>query len=328
MGGLVVLSMIMGSGAGPPTSRHPDSSHSPSRRCASRRPTTQVLDQLPSHGGRRPRLCDEERGEGLGVSDHVSTRLRGLPSSLWTSNSRKASFGYGRPGAGEGMVFARSTEDGWSAIHRLAARNVCPTWIARPGGDLTAAAPVVADGRVYVGSDDGTFSAYPVRCSSYPQPCPALWTACHAGRLRARGLGGRPARGRRRRGVRRVDGRFVVRVPHVVPRHLRAIRRSGSVWAAREPARPLRRHPLCDGGQDLDAIPTRCLATGASCGPRWIGRATSLIVSMPQIDDGNVFVGSTDGTVSCSRSRVVVAGGCASPRGRSRDSDACRIPRS
>ena len=229
---------------------------------------------------------------------------------------------------GDGMVFVASSDGRLVGYPQACGPGTCaPTWIARPGGDLTAAAPVVADDRVYVGSDDGTFSAYPVRCSSYPQPCSPLWTA------RMRGGYGRADLA----GAQPVVADGVVYVGstggslYAFPTSCRGTCEPSGVLDLPGPlANPLVLYGdtlYVTAGQDLDAIPTRCLATGASCGPRWIGRATSLIVSMPQIDDGNVFVGSTDGRSRCFRSRVM-AGGCASPRGRSRDSDACRIPRS
>ena len=218
---------------------------------------------------------------------------------VWTADLRKASFGYGGPGAGEGMVFAASSDGRLVGYPQACGPGTCaPTWIARPGGDLTAAAPVVADGRVYVGSDDGTFSAYPVRCSSYPQPCPARWTArLRGGYGRADWSGAQPVI---------ADGVVYVGSTggslYAFPTSCRVTCEPSRVLDLSGPlANPLVLYGdtlYVTAGQDLDAIPTRCLATGASCGPRWIGRATSLIVSMPQIDDGNVFVGSTDGTVS------------------------------
>jgi len=51
-------------------------------------------------------------------------------------------------------------------------------------------------------------------------------------------------------------------------------------------------------GRELYAFAPRCLESGASCGPNWVGRASSLILSPPAVGDGYVFVGSVDGTVA------------------------------
>ncbi len=155
-------------------------------------------------------------------------------------------------------------------------------------------------------------SSPPTRCDAPPTPtCAALWTARSAGRLRASGwAGAQPVV---------VDGVVYVGSTggslYVFPAWCRGTCEPSGVLDLSGPLanRCLYGDTLyVTAGQDLDAIPTRCLATGASCGARWIGRATSLIVSMPQIDDGNVFVGSRTGRSRCFRSRVVMAGGCAS----------------
>lgn len=64
-----------------------------------------------------------------------------------------------------------------------------PTWVAHTEGSLASADPVVVDGIVYVGSEDGRLYAFSTRCSTDPQPCPPLWTAPLSGGF----LGGSPA---------------------------------------------------------------------------------------------------------------------------------------
>ncbi len=219
---------------------------------------------------------------------------------IWSANEGPgSSFLIGSPALGEGMVFAATAQGRLFGYPSTCGAGVCrPIWTARPGGDLSTASPVVADGTMFVGSSDGTLYAYATRCVSYPRPCPPLWEAPLQGGF---GAGGHA-------GAQPVVADGVVYVGST----------AGTLYSfpasCTSPCRPLRQvhlpgvlnNPLLvvddtlyvTSGPDLYAFPTHCLAAGARCGPDWVGKAPELILSPPVVGDGQVYVGSTDGTVS------------------------------
>jgi outer membrane protein assembly factor BamB len=188
-----------------------------------------------------------------------------------------------------------------------------PTWIAKPGGDLTTATPTVAGGVVYVGSTDGTLSAYPIGCDSYPRPCRPRWTARLRGGFGERGYAGaQPAV---------ADGAVFVGST------------GGTLYvfptSCRSPCAPVREvklkgpmnNPLVVAGgtlyvtsaNHLFAFPTRCLDRGGRCVPDWIGTAPALIVSTPAVGGGNVYVGSDADVVSVFSQHCARHGGACKP---------------
>ncbi len=130
VGGLVVLSIIMGLAE---PDRPTSATRSPVHRLVAARRVDRrhgCLDQLPSHRGGDRVYVTNSAGKSLGVPDHVS-RDSETCRPAWT-RIRKASFGYGgRARVTDGL--RGSPMDGWSAIHRSVARDVCRTWIARRG---------------------------------------------------------------------------------------------------------------------------------------------------------------------------------------------------
>src|SRR5262249_8479112 len=59
-----------------------------------------------------------------------------------------------------------------------------PVWRAPLPGGFIGAQPVVAGDRVYVGSKDGTVSAFPIHCTPVAGRCNPLWTAHTRGPVR------------------------------------------------------------------------------------------------------------------------------------------------
>jgi outer membrane protein assembly factor BamB len=216
---------------------------------------------------------------------------------IWIADTA-SSFDVGGPGVGDGMVFGATADGSLLGYPVTCAPGTCaPTWVARPGGDLSAGAPVVAGGRVYVGSTDGTFSAFAVGCATYPDPCPAVWTAHLRGGYGARG--------------------YAAAEPVVVGDVVYVGSTGGTLYAFPascrgrcEPSRAMElpgalANPLVvqgdsllvTAGDALFAFSRRCLDPESSCGASWIGRAGALILSPPAVGSSFVYVGTTEGSV-------------------------------
>ena len=129
MGGLVVLSIIMGLRSR--TLPRPATPITPftvsSLRVAWTDDTGASINSPPTVVGDRVYLTNSA-GKVLA---YPTTCLRDSEACrpAWTADLTKASFGYGGPGVGDGMVFVVPPTDAWSAIHRPAARGRVP----RPG---------------------------------------------------------------------------------------------------------------------------------------------------------------------------------------------------
>jgi outer membrane protein assembly factor BamB len=311
VGALLVVSMVLvlrGRGGGAPATTPITPEHVSSLRLYWSHDTGASIDSAPVVAGDRVYVTDSG-GELLAFPTACPTAPTCRP--FWTGKAGAgASFDIGSPAVGDGMVFAASAQGdliGYSTScdHRyreLTPRGgparCAPSWIASPGGDLTTASPVVADGVVYVGSSDGALFAYPTSCSRHPRPCAPLWMASLPGGFGAHGFSG----------AQPVVGAGVVYVGST----------DGTLYAfptsCGSPCRPLRElhlpgvlnNPLVlvggtlyvTSGNHLYAYPTRCLDRDQGCGPDWIGVAPSLIVSKPAVGDGHVYVGSEDGVVS------------------------------
>jgi outer membrane protein assembly factor BamB len=134
--------------------------------------------------------------------------------------------------------------------------------------------PAVADGRVYVGSDDASVYAFPVECST---PCAPLWTRQTQGRISAA-----PAVS---------NGVVFVGAGQGASGELWALDgSSGNVlWRADQSSSPyglaVAGDVLFVGGSGLFAYPTAC---SSPCAPLWAGANGG--DSMPAVDGGVVYV--------------------------------------
>ena len=101
------------------------------------------------------------------------------------------------PVVGDGFVFVGSDEcchGSRSYGHLFAFSAACetfptpcrPVWKATLAHGFFGGQPVIVDGRVYVGSSDGTVYAFPTTCAAVRGRCEAVWTAKTHGRIAAK----------------------------------------------------------------------------------------------------------------------------------------------
>jgi outer membrane protein assembly factor BamB len=138
-------------------------------------------------------------------------------------------------------------------LYALDARSGAQLWAAPTGGTVFSS-PAVADGVVYVGSDDFSLYAFDAAgetgCSGTPKTCAPLWTAATSGVVRSTPAGG-----------------------------------AGVVYVA-DLAAPLdsRLYAFDAAGQ------TGCSGQPKTCAPLWTAAAGGL--SSPAVAHGTVYIGS------------------------------------
>jgi outer membrane protein assembly factor BamB len=124
----------------------------------------------------------------------ISPANVGTLVEAWTTTTGGA-FYYSSPAVANGVVYVGSVEgelyafDAAGATGCSGAPKTCsPLWTATTGGAIYSSSPAVANGVVYVGSDDGKLYAFDAagvtNCSGTPKTCSPLWTATIGGEVR------------------------------------------------------------------------------------------------------------------------------------------------
>jgi outer membrane protein assembly factor BamB len=201
----------------------------------------------------------------------------------------------GEPGAGDWPQFhGNPSHTGYNpAEHTISAANVVnlrPVWIAYAVTGI-GSSPAVANGVVYVATDEHNLSAYAAGCSSGGGTCTPLWTATigitssspavangvvyvgsEEGELYAYAAGCRPAIGETCHPLWTTPTGGIDSSPAVA---------NGVVYV---------------GSRDrkLYAYAVGCASGGGTCTPLWTATTGGYIESSPAVANGVVYVGSSD----------------------------------
>jgi outer membrane protein assembly factor BamB len=163
------------------------------------------------------------------------------------------------------------------------------SWTGSTGAGIYTS-PAVADGVVYVGSDDGKLYAYEVGCASGGGTCTPLWTGATSGTSSPAVADGVVYAGS-------VDGKLNAYSVGCA---------SGGgtctpLWTATTGDALYSSPVVADGvvyvgsmDGNLYAFAVGCASGGGTCTPLWTGSAGAGIYSSPAVADGVVYVGSND----------------------------------
>jgi outer membrane protein assembly factor BamB len=181
-----------------------------------------------------------------------------------------------------------------TAEHVLSAANVAALgvkWTGGTGGAISSS-PAVANGVVYVGSNDNSLYAYAVGCASGGGSCPALWTAATGSFINSS-----PAVANGVVYVGSGDGKLYA--------YAVGCNSGGGtcspIWTATTGS-GIASSPAVSNGvvyvgsedHKLYAYAVGCNSGGGSCTPLWTGATGNIIDSSPAVADGVVYVGSFD----------------------------------
>jgi outer membrane protein assembly factor BamB len=182
-------------------------------------------------------------------------------------------------------------------------------WTGTTGSGIGFSSPAVADGVVYVGSEDGKLYAYAVGCASAGASCTPIWTGTTGGYI----YWSSPAVADGVVYVGSEDGKLYAYAVGCA---------SGggsctSLWTGATGSGIESSPAVADGvvyvgsgDKKLYAYAVGCASGGGSCTPLWTGATGSGIWSSPAVADGVVYVGSyTD------KKLYAYAVGCASGGG-------------
>jgi outer membrane protein assembly factor BamB len=200
------------------------------------------------------------------------------------------------PGSGDWPQFRQgAAHTGYNPTETaISSSNVADLRLAwtGPTGDAIYSAPAVADGVVYVGSENGTLYAFAVGCNTAGRTCTPLWTATTGnaidsspavadgvvyvgsadGRLYAFAVGCNTGGGACTPLWKGTTGGNIVSSPAVA---------DGVVYVGSE-------------DWDLYAFAVGCGSGGGICAPLWTASTGGEIDSSPAVADGVVYVGSDD----------------------------------
>jgi outer membrane protein assembly factor BamB len=180
-----------------------------------------------------------------------------------------------------------------------------PLWTALTGGYVFAT-PVVDSGVVYVGSTDGELYAFDAagntNCSGTPKTCAPLWTASVGGSIGASPIVVN--------GVAYVDGDgFISAFDSSGTTNCSGTPKTcAPLWTARMGgglSSPAVANGVLYVGSFNDYLyafdatgTTNCSGTPKTCAPLWTAKTNkSIYLSSPSVGNGEVYVGSTDGTL-------------------------------
>jgi outer membrane protein assembly factor BamB len=184
-------------------------------------------------------------------------------------------------------------------------------WTATTGGSIFNSSPAVADGVVYVGSEDGKLYAYAVGCASGGGSCTPLWTATTGS-----GIVSSPAV---------ADGVvYVGSDDHKLYAYAIGCASGGGsctpLWTATTAYKIYSSPTVADGvvyigSEDrmLYAYTVGCNSGGGSCTPLWTAATGTGIWSSPAVANGVVYIGSTDGKLYANAVGCASGGGSCTP---------------
>jgi outer membrane protein assembly factor BamB len=183
-------------------------------------------------------------------------------------------------------------------------------WTGATGAAVNSS-PVVANGVVYVGSNDGKLYAFAVGCAHNGGTCTPIWTATTGGAIDST-----PAAAGNRVFVGSSDGKLYAFA-------VGCATGGGScapVWTGTTGA-PIHSSPAVDGSVvyvgsndgKLYAFSTTCGTGGASCSPVWKASTGAAIESSPAVANGKVYVGSDDGKLYAFAVGCATGGATCSP---------------